>query len=182
MLGLDGNFFYGSRVKEDVLQNMRMPDGEIVGSDGVYSSVVLRQLGFSVGFRFGKIFSMSKDNPRSGIKLAIGAGMLQHQIRVQDDSRQVNQIAGAYKKGYDRLTNGFSIFQFLGYQLLSVNRLINFYAGLEFTQAFTLNRRDWDFFEMTAETGNRLDLLSGFRFGWILPFYSGRQVADSYYY
>jgi hypothetical protein len=159
-----------------------MPDGEIVGGDGVFSSVVLRQRGFYVGAKFGKLFPLSESNPRSGIRVTLGAGLLEHKIRVQDDSRQVNQVAGEYRKGYDRLTNGLALNQFVGYQLLGKNRLINFYAGLEFTQGFTQNRRDWNFDTMEQESGERLDLLFGIRLGWVLPFYFGGNVADSYYY
>lgn len=181
-IGLEGNFFFGSRVKEDVLRNLRMPDGEIVGGDGVFSSVVLRQRGLYLGLQLGKLVSLSKKNPRTGLKVALSAGLLQHQIRIQDDSRQVNQVAGDYKKGYDRLTNGLSFSQFIGYQHLSVNRLANFYAGIECFQGLTQSRRDWNFDTMSADTEQRLDLIVGIRLGWVLPFYFGGSVADSYYY
>jgi hypothetical protein len=182
IFGLEGGFLFGSRVKEDVIANLRMPDGEIVGGDGVFSSVALRQRGFFAGAKFGKIFRLSKSNPRDGLKITVGAGLLQHKIRIQDDSRQVNQLDGDYKKGYDRLTNGLALQQFIGYQLLSKNRLVNFYAGLEFTQGFTESRRDWNFDTMTADTERRFDMLIGVRLGWILPFYFGGDVSDSYYY
>ena len=134
-----------------------------------------------MGALIGKLFSLSDVNPRSGIRFTISSGLLQHKIRIQDDPvRDVPQLSTEYRKGYDRLTNGLTFNEFIGYQMLSRNRRINFYAGLEFTQAFTKSRRDFNFDTMTAETENRVDLLYGFRVGWVLPFYFGN-AGDIYY-
>jgi len=59
-------------------------------------------------------------------------------------------------------------------------RLWNFYAGFEFMQAFTKNRRSFNADDMAPEAFKRLDMLNGFRFGWIVPLY-GKTRSEFYY-
>lgn len=172
LLGLEGNYLFGDQVKTNVLANLQTPEGFIIASDKSYANVFLRERGFYLGGRLGKIFGLSPNNPRSGLRVTLGAGLLQHKIRVQDDpTRFVPQLAGDYKKGYDRLTNGLTLKQFIGYQHLDPNGRINFFAGFEIMEGFTQSRRDFDFDTRRADTENRFDLLWGIRLGWVLPFY-----------
>ncbi|HHS95413.1 MAG TPA: hypothetical protein ENJ45_02405 [Phaeodactylibacter sp.] len=184
ILGVGGGILFGNKLKEDVLANIRTPEGQIISSNGSWAQIVLRERGFHVEGRIGKLIPLMKDNHRSGLRLVLGIGFLQHKIRVQDDPQAfVPQIAGAYRKGYDRLTNGWMLSQFVGYQHLAKNRLINFYAGFEFKQAFTRNRRDWDFLSEAASDKNlRKDLMWGLKVGWILPFYISKAYAENIQY
>src|SRR5690606_10623621 len=125
------------KVKEDVLAGIRGPDGLLISNDRSVADIQLRERGFYVGGHLGKLFRLSDFNPKTGIRLTVGAGVLQHQIRLQEEVNvSVSAISGDYKKGYDRLSNGLALNQFIGYQHFSLNRRINFYAGFEFTQAF----------------------------------------------
>jgi len=63
---------------------------------------------------------------------------------------------------------------------LSKTRLLNFYAGLEFIQAWTQNRREYNFVQMGKDNTTRSDWLYGIRIGWIFPIYSG-QSREFYY-
>ncbi len=181
IFGLESALLFGRNVKEDVLANLRTPDGGIIGNTRSYANVVLRERGLYIGGLAGKLISLSQHNKRSGIRLTLGLGMLQHKIRIQDDPQSfVPQLDSEYKKGYDRLSNGLALTQYIGYQLLSTNRLVNFHAGLEFRQAFTKSRRDFNFDTRSIESDNRLDLTFGFKVGWFLPFYIGQ--ADTIYY
>lgn len=181
ILGLHGQFLFGSEVKNDVLAALRTPEGFIYGNNKSVADIQLRERGFYAGLRAGKLISLSADNPRAGLRLTLSGGLLQHKIRIQEDPvSRVPQVEGDYKKGYDRLTNGFALQQFIGYQLLGREGRINFYGGLEFTQAFTENRRAVNFDTSQAETGERLDLLFGIRVGWVLPFYFRK--ADEIFY
>ncbi len=180
--GLYGTFLFGNQVNIDVLAPLRTPEGEIIGNDKDFADLQLRQRGFYLGAHVGKLFGLAPDNPRSGIRVTLGAGLLQHKIRIQDDpERTVPQLEGDYRKGYDRLTNGLALRQFVGYQLLSRNKRINFYAGVELIEGFTQNRRDFNFDTRTADNQNRFDLLFGLQVGWILPFYVGQPKQDIYY-
>ncbi len=182
IFGINANFLFGNAVKSDVLASLRTDAGFIIGNNRLPADITLRQRGWLLHAEFGKHFPLNAQNPRAGIRLTISPGLLQHRIRIQDDPQQaVPQLLGDYKKGYDRLTNGFSITEFIGYQLLSENKRMNFFLGLEFTQAFTQNRRDFDFVTRTKDETKRMDLLYGIRLGWIIPFYVGTGGGDIYY-
>jgi len=59
--------------------------------------------------------------------------------------------------------------------------LVNFYVGFEFNQAFTQSRRSFDYDRMAVDTLKRVDLLSGVRVGWILPFYIFDDPEEIFY-
>ncbi len=182
IFGLEGYFIFGSNVKQDVLATLRTPEGFIIGNDRNYANIQLRERGVYVGGLVGKIISFSETKKRSGLRLTLGAGLLQHKIRIQDDpDRSVPQLLGEYKKGYDRLSNGLAFNEFIGYQRLSENKRLNFYIGIELTQGFTQNRRDFNFDTEARDDAKRMDFLFGIRAGWVLPFYFG-QSADEIYY
>lgn len=182
IIGLNANFLFGNTVKSDVLAGLRTDAGFIIGNNRLPADISLRQRGWLLHAEIGKHFPLNADNPRSGIRITISPGLLQHNIRIQDDPQQaVPQLLGDYKKGYDRLSNGFSLTEFIGYQVLSENRRVNFFLGIEFTQAFTQNRRDFDFVSRTKDETRRTDLLYGIRLGWIIPFYVGKAGGDIYY-
>ncbi len=178
----DGFFFFGRNVKEDPIASLRGRDGLFIATNFSQANIFLRERGFYMGGSIGKIFPVLKNNKRSGIKIDLGVGLFQHKIRIQDDPEAfVPIIANEYKKGFDRLSNGLALRQFVGYQHLSNNRLINFYVGFEFVQAFTQNRRSINFDTMASDDTRRFDLLSAFKIGWILPFYLGEKGEEIYY-
>ncbi len=179
IIGTEGHFYFGTKVKEDPLAILRTPEGDIIGKDFTIASVPLNQRGIYVGGLVGKLFPFKKD-ARSGLRVTLGAGMTQHWIRMQDDQSLLTQITGDYIKGYDRLTGGLATEQFIGWQNLAKNRLANFMIGLEFNQGFTHTLRDWDFNDRRKLDGQRLDLRFGIRAAWTIPFYLGE--ADHIYY
>lgn len=178
ILGLEGHFFYGNEVKEDPLSILRTPEGHIIGSDRLLASVALRQRGMYVGALAGKLLTFSEK--RSGVRLTLGAGWARHKIRVQDDTESVSQLTGDYKKGYDRLSGGLGLQQFIGWQHLSENRRANWMIGFEFSQAFNNTLRDWDFTEMRKLDEQRTDLRFGIRAVWTIPFYVGNSKEVFY--
>lgn len=178
LFGLEGQYFFGNQVKEDPLVNLRTPDGDIIGNNQLTADVALHERGYYIGGLAGRLFTFGAK--RSGIRLTLGAGMLRHKIRLQDDSQNAGQLFGDYAKGYDRLTGGLALNQFIGWQHLAANRRANWFIGLEFNQGFTNTLRDWDFAEMRKLDAKRTDLRFGIRVGWTLPFYfSG---AEKIYY
>ena len=110
----------------------------------------------------------------------IGAGLLQHHIRIENKDNNTPPVLDEYKKGYDKLTNGLSTREFIGYQYLSNKNILNFYAGFEFYQAWTECRRDYNFDTMEEDNTKRNDYLFGVRVGWILPLY--QKAPNEYYY
>ncbi|MFZ2900981.1 MAG: hypothetical protein WA004_20285 [Saprospiraceae bacterium] len=182
MLELEGQYLFGNRVKADVLAPLRSPEGYIFADDGGPADITLRERGWWLGLSAGKLIALHPDNPRSGLRISVGAGLLEHKIRIQNDPQAfVPALTTEYRKGYDRLSNGLALKQFIGYQHFSLNRRINFFAGIELIQGFTASRRSWNIDEMAREEGSRLDLLFGFRAGWVLPFYLGEKGETIYY-
>ena len=185
ILGIEGGLIFGNRVKEDVLSSLRNASGEIVGivdGVGVLGNISLRQRGLYGGLRVGKLFPISKINKRSSIRTTIGIGILQHKVRIQDDDASVPQLEGDFKKNYDRLANGLSLQQFIGYQILSPDRRSNFYFGFEFYQGFTQGRRSFDVNLKGPDEEKRFDFIAGIKAGWILPFYFNNSVKEEIFY
>lgn len=181
--GVDINYHYGQEVKENVLASLQSPEGLIYGDNQEPAFVQLRMRALQVGPVVGRLISLSKKNARSGLRLSLGVHYYQHKIRVQDDPQSfVGQLAGDYKKGYDRYSNGIALAQFVGYQHLSKNRRANFFVGFDFLQGFTQGRRTINFDTEISELGvARLDLGYGFRLGWTLPLYIERDPSKLYY-
>jgi len=181
IFGIDGNFIFGDQVKENtILERISTSQGFIIGEGGFYADVFLYERGFMFQGKAGKIFPVIGPNPNSGLMATLGVGLLQHKIRIEDKGNTAPQLSDEYKKGYDRLTNGISFTEFLGYANFGSHRLVNFQAGFEFTQAFTKSRRDFNFDTMTRDDKSRFDLLVGIRVAWIIPLY--KRTPREYYY
>lgn len=181
LIGAQSYFIFGQNVKEDVLSTVYNDDGLIFGTNGAVAEIQLRQRGLYVGGHVGKIFRLNKSK-RSGIRVTAGAGLYQHKVRIQDDPLVVvPYLDKEYKKGYDRLTNGLALTQFIGYQHLGQRRRLNFTVGIEFTEGFTQSRRSFDYDLRTQDTASRLDFNIGFQVGWTLPIYVGENADNIQY-
>jgi hypothetical protein len=110
----------------------------------------------------------------------VGVGYLQHKVNLYDAQQKIAAIKGDLKHGFDRLTSGVSLSQFIGYLFLSESRFLNFYTGFEFYQAFTKSVRQLNYDTGLTDTKKRLDVITGFKFGWILPLYK-KKPNDFYY-
>lgn len=180
---LDCSFLTGSTVKENPLDSLLTREGMLIGEDGLNADVRISERGIKLPvFKAGRVISMpiGKASVNSGLMLMLGVGMLQHKINYEDVSGSVPQIRGEYKKGYDRLTNGLALTQNIGYLYLNRKNHANFFLTLEFTQAFTKSRREFNFNTRQKDTSERVDLLFGLKAGWIFPVYKKR--PDDYYY
>ncbi len=106
---------------------------------------------------------------------------MQHKINLYDAQSRVAAIYDENKRGYDRLSGGFSISQFFGYYYLSENRVANFYIGIEASENFLRSYRKYNYDTGLEDTQARKDILVGLKIGWILPIYK-RKPEDFYYY
>jgi len=181
LIGADGFFMFRDTVKETtIFDSISTSDGAIIDGNGLYADIHLYERGFYIGAKGGKLFPVFGSNKNSGIVILGGMGLLQHKIRIENSDNAAYQIKGDYKKGYDRLTNGLALSEFVGYMYFGKSRLVSFFAGFEFTQAWTQNRRSYNFDTMGPDKTNRLDLLYGFKIGWIIPLH--KRSPDKYYY
>jgi hypothetical protein len=180
--GVQLNYLFGNKVHEpNLLSNLLTSRGEILDEQGQIATMFIQERGFNVFLQGGKLFPIIGPNKNSGLLITAGVGLLQHKVRIEHQEAKITQLEGEYLKGYDRLTNGLSVNQFIGYYHLSNNRLINFYIGAQATEGFTQSRREWNLDTQTQDTDKRLDMLFGLRAGWILNLYQ-RAPNDFYIY
>lgn len=179
--GLRAQYGFGSNVREDVLAGLRTADGFVIGNQRNPANLQLRQRQLFVGPTLGYTFQVG-DNPRAGFHLKTSVGYFYHRIRIQDDPSQgVEPLQPEKKGGYDRLTGGLAIHQFIGYQQLSIDNVLNFYIGADVTAGFTTALRSYDVptGSVPSDAG-RLDLVLGLRAGVIVPIYRG-EGREIYY-
>lgn len=180
LFGFDAMYLFSDRVREDgVLDSISTPGGQIINQNGIFSDYVFQERGFYLGPKVGKMIPVLGPNPNSGFIVTFSAGFLQHQIFIADAHGNTPQIEKKYTKGYDRLSNGLALQEFLGYMYINNKATMSFYAGFESTQGFTRSRRDWDFDLMRQDTKKRFDLLYGLKIGWIITFH--KRMATGYY-
>ncbi len=178
---LVGDYIFSDNVYDyDLLSDILTNDGHIIGADGKFAEVRLYERGYDITMNVAKLIPVGKPNNNSGFLIQAGVGFLQHKIRIETIGNSVPYLDKEYKKGYDKLTNGIALHQFVGYQLLGNKRLINFYAGFDFIQAFTQNRRSFNYDDLKHDDTKQTDILLGFKLGWILPLY--KQAPSAFYY
>jgi len=179
--GLNGQFFYGNKINEDVLSELRGSLDVIIGADGRDAVLFMRSRGIDLTASVAKIMAFKKGS-RSGLKLGLGIGFTAYKIRIQDDSRSLAQTVEEYLEGYDRMVSGPSANQFIGYQRVDKSRRFNFFAGLNIKEAFTKHRRNFNFrLDPVEANKNRLDLSLGFQVGLMLVFNKFEETKEIYY-
>lgn len=181
-------FLFGADVKEWVASNVTYlinnSDGSFqimgIGSDGRFYQIRYYERGFTIPLIFGKTFPiLPKENPNSGLYVELGGQFLLHKIKIEPAGNNVPALDPENRVGYDRLTTGLGLVQGVGYRHYGSKRLANFYIGLEISENFTQNRRTTNWDTGIADRTKRLDLLAGFKIGWIFPIY--RQAGESFY-
>ncbi len=179
---IEGGYLFSNNLKEEALSifdDIKTEQGMVTSKFGTPGSILLNERGFSLYLKFGKILPFLQANDNSGPCVTVGLGLLQHKIRIDNESNDTPQVLGDYQKGYDHLTNGLALNQFVGYRFYAQNKMINFYAGVEFTQAFTKNRRGYNYNTMSYDDAKRLDLQTSFKFGFVIPL--SRRTPDDFY-
>lgn len=172
-------FLFSDNVKEDVLAPLRTASGTLLGDDEQAADIIFKERGLYLGLGVGKLIPFSNDS-RSGIKLVLNGGILQHQIKFSDERNSLAQIRAGRYVGYDRLTRGFALKETVAYKHLSKDRRLNFEFALDFVQGFTSEVRAFNYDTGLATIGKRIDILIGARLIWNLPFYKGSMETIYY--
>jgi hypothetical protein len=183
LFSAEGNYIFGSNVKngDALFKNIATSDGYVIDANGYYSEIGFGETGFNILAKFGKLFPILSPNPNSGLVILGGGGFMQDKIRIHDGSGDTPQIDGDYSKGYDRLNNGWVATGTLGYLFLSDSRLINFFVGFEFVQAWTKYRRAFNFDTGKQDNSSLSTQFYGVNVKWMIPFYS-RKPKNYYLY
>lgn len=182
LFGLEGDYLYSQKINNreyhDYLMNS---DGWITNMYGDPGIVSEKLGGFTAFGKIGKILPFLNPNPNSGFLVQVGLGFMQHKIWIEQRGNNMPQLTPEYIKGYDRLCNGLMMNQFIGYMFFHEKALRNFYCGIEVTEAYTQNRRSWDFIQERKIDDKRHDYLFSFKLGWTLSLHK-RMSNDIYYF
>lgn len=180
-IGIKAHYLWSENVKADgILDSIRTTEGGIIEVGGGLSDPIINERGYSVFVSGGFLFPIIGPNPNSGLLVTAGVGFLQHQYEIDWRGAQLPQLEDNYSRGYDRLSNGFALNQFIGYMHFGKKKLINFYIGVDFIQAWTKNKRGYNYDLRSNDDKTYFDSLTGFRFGWMLALY--KRAPREYYY
>lgn len=177
------NYHFSGKVKgtDSLFRLITNSIGSIMDGDGQPADIDVDQRMWDMRLAAGKIFPISPYRRNAGIQVKIGGGYSQRYIYIKNPDNRVAALNGEYKKGYDRLTGGFSLYQFLGYVHLSKSQYTCFYIGMEATECFSKRLREWDFSLMGKDERSFTDVLVGIKAGWIIPLYK-KEYQDAYYF
>jgi hypothetical protein len=182
IIGADFNYIFGNEVKisDQIMKNIATSDGYLITREGVYGDTKMFERGFFTSIKLGKVIPVFHSNPNSGLMIIGSVGLLQHSIRIEVDNNAAPQLEGDYARGYDRLSSGLAVSQFIGYLNLSDRKLTNFFAGFELVQGWTKTLRDYNFDTMSIDKSQKFDTFWGFKIGWIFPIY--KRAPEKFYY
>jgi signal transduction histidine kinase len=180
-VGIRGGHLFGAEVRETLLfGSIATPSGDIINANGVFEDYRLRPFGWFMEGRAGWLV-LPQGPHGSGWYSEWGLGALQHKIWIETPNNNSPHLSSDYKMGYDRLCDGLSLSQTLGYHYLSAQKRINFRVGLEFIWAQTRERRTVRYDTGKSAHDLRQDLLTGIRLAWILPLYERSEKSDLYF-
>lgn len=172
LFGAKMDFIFGNRITQDsLLINVKDKYGEFITESGERAQIPMYERGYMIGLQAGKIINLSKRSGDNGLMLLTSAGFIQHKINIFVKQQDIPQIRGDYRKGYDRLTNGLFLEQFVGYTYFAKDGLLNFYVGFDAAFGFTQGRRDYLFDVKRPDDQPRLDILMGLRGGIYIPIF-----------
>ena len=177
------NYLFSGKVKgtDSMFSMITNSAGLIIDGNGTGADIEVDTRGWSLRMEGGKIFPLTKKAQNAGIHAKLGVGVLQRYVFIKNPDNLVPCLTNEYKKGYDRLTLGVSLYQYIGYTRLSNIKYSCFYGGVEFYEIFSSRQRDYDFLLMGKDNRKFFDVIIGLKFGWIVPLYK-KEYTDTYYF
>ena len=178
---LNYNFIHSENIKNtSVLDHLINDQGWIINQYGEENLFLMYHRGGLISLDMGKVYNIIGPNPNSGIFLKGGIGAMYHKIRIENQENLIPQLKKEYLKYYDRLTVGLLLKQYIGYQNMSNNKLVNFTIGIEAIEGFSRGMRDYQIDLMGPYTENKFDIYLGIRAGWFFPVL--RKNPNEFYY
>jgi len=178
-------YLFGGDVHPDVIDSTfqrLVCDGHFIASDGRAShEIELEFRGVSFHLQAGKIIPITKRYRNSGIWIKCGVGVTQHFMNIKNPEEKVQSLRKEYRKGYDKLTLGLSLYQFVGYAHMNKRNLFCMYGGVEFFENFAKRQREFDFSLMKKDDSKLFEAMIGFKIGWIIPLYKHDTNREFYY-
>ena len=171
-------FMFGSNVNDTTILDHLMDDNRnIIDQNGQIADITLQLRGFNSNIKIGYLHPTFKET--SGIFAYGFVGFHQHKTRIDVRNSTVPQLSDDYKKIYDQLRNGISYGSFVGFMHISEKNFTHFYAGVEYTNSISQNRRTTNYHP--TKEGNYKDSFVSFKLGWIIPI-SKRSIKEYYYF
>jgi hypothetical protein len=180
-VGIHGGMFLGPIVNEDVISNLRTDDGLLISQQEDLAVITMKQRGFIVGLNAGKFIPLVENYGTHGIRIRVGLNVLTHYIIFNNETASTNQLLGEYANGYDRLSRGWGIEEFVGYQYVSTKNTVRVFVGFNGIQARTRNLRPYNFDTRERDETIRFDVLSGIRVGMAISLFENADGSDIYY-
>lgn len=181
VFGTSFNYMFGNNINEAIAGGLVDGQGRLINTASDIADVDVKQRGFAAFMQAGRILDLWSERHISGIKWSLGVGFLQHKVRLADSQNAVPYFEKPYVKGYDRLTNGVAVSQFIGYQFFDNRGRLNFFAGLEAIEGFTKNRRGLNYNTREAIDKGQFDMLFGFKAGIQITIKSIKDQEDIWY-
>ncbi len=177
-VGINHMPFWGNKVKySNLFGDVLGPSGEILDQNGFPTIIRYYMRGNATTLTAGKLFGGKPGKPGQ-FEVALGAGFMQHYVKMQFDAGRTPQLEGQYTKGYDRLTNGLQLVQHFRWHYLNPET-ISLFAGLDVAQGFTKNRRSWNFSDYGPDNSLHFDFYTGISAGIIIPLSLKSQAQDN---
>jgi len=180
--GLNGRYFFGNEVNvPGLLSNLFTSQEYVIGNNRGPARLSAKERGWVFGLTAAKIFDMTENASRTGLRVEAGMGLMWHRIRLQDDGRNAIQLFEPYHKGYDRLTGGpCGIFD-IGYQYMGARRSLNFRFGINAIIANTISWRKYNYDTRTIDDQRRWEGMLNVYAAFILPIYGTNDASQIYY-
>ena len=182
-LSAGATFFFADGARENPIGPNLLSYGQLIDENGRLIDFNVSMRGFTIPFRLGYVFHKARfklTNPNCGLFLEAGIQYIRHQLYIAT-SRGLPLLAGDYRYGYDRLTDGAGALFSLGYRHFGNRRLANFFVAVDAQLNFTQNRRGYNYDQRQVDTRQRNDFLVGLRLGWHIPVYKQASQEDYYY-
>lgn len=189
-IDLGFKYYFNGRVDTTLIDNtfkhitVKLSDGSstfIENSGKASGEIAVDFRAISFHLQGGKVIPVSQKYRNSGIWLKMGIGVMQHYLYIKNPENKVPAITPEYRKGYDRLTLGFSLNQFVGYMHLTKKNLFCLYGGVEFYEVFAHRQREYDFNLMRKDDAKLFESMIGLKIGWIIPLYKHNPYAEFEY-
>jgi hypothetical protein len=180
--GVNAQFGFGYGVEEEgVLSNLLTPNSQLIDNEGQVALLTITGRSGLFTLDGGRLFLLPGKNPNTGILLLAGVGSVHHRIHFENTENPITQLAQPYLAGYDRLTWGVAVKEFVGYWHMSDNGLINWFAGMEFWQARTWPQRPMNFDTQQVDASPRNDRSVSLQVGWVFHIYK-RSSSNEHWY
>tara|TARA_B100000427_G_C15480498_1_gene582733 strand:- start:542 stop:1288 length:747 start_codon:yes stop_codon:yes gene_type:complete len=182
IFGIECSYMFAANIQDsNIFNNISTSTGAIIGGDGYYANVNPMQRGVNAHLFTGYAFHFKESN-LSGIYIYQGVGYLQQQIFIDTKNQNIPQLNEEMKKGYDRLSDGFSTKLSIDYKYYHKKGRLQISSGINYTMAYTKSKRTYNFAENEYYSQKRewVELL-GFKIEVIIPIHRKNKEEFHYY-